>query len=197
MKNPKIQSTFVSHRTWFTSDTHFGHRGVLVMEKRPWDDIAKHDDDLIYAWNTTVRPGDDVFHLGDLALNSSAERCQEVFARLNGSKRLIVGNHDKTRHVQLGWADPPEKLRTIHVDGVRLVLSHYAMRTWDGVWRGTRHLYGQSHNQLPGTSLSLDVGVDAWRYRPVGLAEIMERMAETPTLPEALLGPAEPEEDGE
>ena len=26
------------------------HRGILKMEGRPWDDIARHDDDLIHAW---------------------------------------------------------------------------------------------------------------------------------------------------
>ncbi|QEE39922.1 MULTISPECIES: metallophosphoesterase [unclassified Methylobacterium] len=176
----KHQQTFVSHRTWFTSDTHFGHRGVLGMESRPWSDIARHDDDLVHAWNSVVRPGDDVFHLGDFALNSSKERCQEVFARLKGLKHLIIGNHDGPRHIELPWATEPQVLRTIFVDRQRCVLCHYGMRTWDGIWGGAIHLYGHSHGRLPGTSRSLDVGADAWGYRPVSLTEILQRMAETP-----------------
>ncbi|WP_279356723.1 metallophosphoesterase [Methylobacterium indicum] len=172
--------TFNSSTTWFTSDCHFGHRGILQMEARPFASIEEHDDALIQAWNSRVRPQHDVFFLGDFAMNSSADRCREVFARLNGRKHLIIGNHDKERHLSLGWASEPADLRTIHVDQVRLVLCHYALRTWNGSWRGALHLYGHSHGKLPGTSRSLDVGVDAWDYRPVSLAEIRERMADTP-----------------
>lgn len=191
----KTRATFSSHRVWMTSDTHFGHRGILKMEGRPWEDVSKHDADLVYAWNATVRPGDDVLHLGDFAMNTSTERCREVFAKLNGNKHLIIGNHDKPRHLELAWASPPEMLRTIHLDGTRLVLCHYAMRTWHGSWRGALHLYGHSHGRLPGTSRSCDVGVDAWGYRPVSLPEIRERLADTPTAPEEQRAEAEEGDD--
>lgn len=175
---------FSGSTTWFTADSHFGHRGILTMEGRPWDDIGRHDEDLILAWNSRVRPQHDVFFLGDFAMNSSAERCQEIFARLNGRKHLIIGNHDGPRHVGLGWASEPTDLRTIFVDEARIVLCHYALRTWNGMLRGALHLYGHSHGKLPGTSHSLDVGLDAWAYRPVSLAEIRERLAATPESPE-------------
>ncbi|MGY6281929.1 metallophosphoesterase [Methylorubrum extorquens] len=180
----KTRQTFSSHRTWFTADTHFGHRGILRMSARPWEEIAQHDDDLIYAWNSAVRPGDTVFHLGDFAMNSSAERCQDIFAQLRGDKHLVIGNHDGPRHFSLPWSSEPSDLRTVHVDGTRLVLCHYGLRTWNGSWRGGLHLYGHSHGTLPGTSRSCDVGVDCWGYRPVGLAEIQERLAATPEPPE-------------
>lgn len=180
MKN----STKTTARTFFTSDTHFGHRGVIRMCRRPFADAAEMDEMLIEAWNAVVRKGDTVWHLGDFALNTSAERCQELFGRLNGVKHLIPGNHERPRHLELGWASPPEKLRTVHVEGRKLVLCHYGLRTWPGSWHGALHLYGHSHGALPGTARSLDVGVDCWAYRPVELAEILERMTATPTVPE-------------
>lgn len=180
MKSP----TFNPATTWFTADAHFGHRGVLRMANRPWDDIARHDEDLIHAWNSRVRPAHDVFFLGDFAMNSSPERCQTIFARLNGRKHLVIGNHDGPRHLALPWASDPADMRTIHVDGSRIVMCHYALRTWNGVWRGAIHLYGHSHGSLPGTSRSCDVGMDCWGYRPVNLAEIRERLATTPEQPE-------------
>lgn len=185
--------TFNGATTWFCADAHFGHRGILKMSGRPWDDIARHDEDLIHAWNSRVRPSHDVFFLGDFAMNSSPERCQQVFARLNGKKHLIVGNHDGPRHIGLPWASEPADLRTVHVDGTRIVLCHYALRTWNGSWRGALHLYGHSHGTLPGTSRSCDVGLDCWGYRPVNLAEIRERLAATPTPPEE----QGPDDDGQ
>lgn len=183
-------------RTFFTSDTHFGHRGVIGMCQRPFVDAAEMDELLIERWNATIRKHDVVHHLGDFALNSSPERCQAVFARLNGVKHLVAGNHDKARHLELPWASPPADLRTVHVDGRRIVLCHYALRTWNGSWRGALHLYGHSHGALPGTSRSTDVGTDCWGYRPVALDEILERMAATSEAPEEQRG-FEETDDGE
>jgi len=36
-----------------------------------------------------------------------------------------------------------------------------------------RYLYGHTHAMLPDTRRSCDVGVDAWDYRPVGLAAMI------------------------
>jgi calcineurin-like phosphoesterase family protein len=179
-----MKTTTNTGRTLFTSDTHFGHRGVIRMCNRPFADAAEMTELMIERWNSVVRKCDTVWHLGDFALNLSAERCQEVFSRLNGSLHLIPGNHDKRRHLDLPWASPPEALRTVHVEGRRLVLCHYGLRTWHGSWRGALHLYGHSHGALPGTSRSLDVGMDCWGYAPVCLDQILERMAATDVVPE-------------
>lgn len=49
---------------------------------------------LIKNWNATVKPGDIVFHLGDVALGPWSE-WDAVLKRLNGAKVLVVGNHDR------------------------------------------------------------------------------------------------------
>lgn len=67
------------------------------------------------------------------------------------------------------------------VEGDRLVLLHYAMRVWNRSGRGSLHLYGHSHGNLPGDRQSCDVGVDVFGFRPVSLAEIKHHLA---TLPE-------------
>ncbi|MEQ4599964.1 MAG: metallophosphoesterase family protein [Methylobacteriaceae bacterium] len=165
--------------TYFTSDTHFGHSGILsarMQRPRPFASIQAHDEALIAAWNNRVRPTDEVWHLGDFAYAASAARCREVFSRLNGRKRLILGNHDARRTTDLGWYSQHERAEVI-VEGRRLFLSHYAHRTWDGLHRGVLHLYGHSHGSLPGCGRSLDVGVDAWDWRPVTVPEILEAMA--------------------
>lgn len=41
---------------FFTADHHFGHAGVLHMCKRPFADIAEHDDMLVASWNAVVGP---------------------------------------------------------------------------------------------------------------------------------------------
>ena len=79
--------------TWFTSDTHFGHKNILEYEKeaRPFETVEEMNEQLIANWNDTVRPKDIVFHLGDFAFGAINV---PIADRLNGYKRLVMGNHD-------------------------------------------------------------------------------------------------------
>lgn len=180
-------------RCWFVADTHFGHAGSISHTNRPFRDVADMDAMLIEAWNAVVQPNDTVFHLGDFAHGSSAKRCAEIFDALRGKKRLIVGNHDRDRVTGLPWESVNERL-TVVVDGRRLVLDHYPLRAWNRSFHGTLHLHGHTHGSLPGTHQSCDVGVDVWGYRPVGLPDILARLAATPELPEEARLAAESDE---
>ncbi|MEE7439586.1 metallophosphoesterase family protein [Methylobacterium oryzae] len=180
--------------TYFSADHHFGHEGVIRMCGRPYSDAREMDEALVRAWNARVRPVDTIWFLGDFAMGSSPERCGELFARLNGTKHLVRGNHDGKRVLELPWASQHDLVQ-VTVDGVRLVLCHYAMRSWNQVWRGSLHLYGHTHNTLPPTTQSCDVGVDAWDFRPVTIAEIQERLAGVGEEPEEMRRARETGED--
>lgn len=81
------------NRIFITSDTHFGHSNILKYEaeKRPFSSIEEHDEELVYRWNATVKPNDTVWHLGDVLFG---EKSFATVARLNGLKKLVLGNHD-------------------------------------------------------------------------------------------------------
>ncbi len=161
---------------FFTADTHFGDAHILRQRGRRFASLAEHDETLVANWNAVVGPEDEVWHVGDFAAHAERAYCATIFARLNGIKRLVRGNHDSNRVLDLPWADPPvESARiTLREEGRewRLYLAHYAHRAWPGLWRGTRHLYGHTHGTLPDTIRSCDVGVDAWDDRPVRLAAL-------------------------
>lgn len=80
---------------FFISDTHFGHRGILEFSEtkpfRPFATIEEHDAELVRRWNGVVAPRDTVWHLGDFCFG---ERNLEIAGRLNGNKKLVMGNHD-------------------------------------------------------------------------------------------------------
>ena len=84
--------------TFLISDTHFGHeKTCTVFERedgsplRPFASAEEMDEFMIRAWNDRVRPGDKVYHLGDVVIN---RKFLHVLGRLNGDKVLIRGNHD-------------------------------------------------------------------------------------------------------
>ena len=174
--------------SFFTADTHFGHKSMLkktMGRPRPFASIEEHDEALIRAWNAVVRPQDIVWHLGDFAYKCTIEYAESVRARLNGRIRLIRGNHDELAE-RLEWDAPIVDVQRVFVQDPRmpkpvsLWASHYGHRVWPHAWHGDLHLYGHSHGSLPGTRTSLDVGVDCWDWAPVRLGAIRERMAGTP-----------------
>lgn len=165
-------------RTFFTADTHFGHGNIIGHCDRPFASVEEMDEALIANWNAVVSRRDTVWHLGDFAYRANAARVEELFARLNGVKHLIIGNHDDNTTRRLAWASEPRDRAYVALDGQRLVLDHYGMRVWPGHRRGAVHLYGHSHGRLPGIGNSTDVGVDCWDFRPVTLDEIKPRLTE-------------------
>jgi len=169
--------------TWFTSDTHFGHANIIRLCKRPHKDVTEMDEDLIEKWNSVVKSGDTVYHLGDFAFRGNDDKTTEIFNRLNGNKILIKGNHDDNHTTRnLKWQAVHQYLEIKGFSGLdRLVLFHYPMREWNGWYRGAVHLYGHCHDTLPLKNNSCDVGVDAWGFRPVNYDEIVAVLEQNPT----------------
>ena len=158
---------------FFTSDTHFGHAGARGRFRRPFESTAAMDEAMIAAWNETVGPGDEIWHLGDFAVRRPAEEMQRVLDRLAGRKHLLLGNNDDDRTASLaGWASVGHYAE-IEADGAVLVLCHYPFRTWNGMYKGTLNLHGHSHGALKPLPRQFDVGVDPWDFRPVTVATLL------------------------
>ncbi|TFZ60835.1 metallophosphoesterase [Methylorubrum sp. Q1] len=158
---------------FFTSDTHFGDPRILRIDRRPFADLPAHDAALAEAWNAVVGSDDTVWHLGDFALGPPPERVADLISALNGHKHLIVGNNDGPATLSApGWTSVAHYAET-EVEGRRLVLCHYAFRTWNGLGRGAINLHGHSHGRLKPIPRQYDVGVDAQGLAPVTLDQIL------------------------
>lgn len=79
--------------TFFIGDTHFGHGSILKFETeaRPFASLDDMHGFMISAWNSVVRKGDKVIHLGDFCWG---EKYLPIAGELNGLKYLVLGNHD-------------------------------------------------------------------------------------------------------
>jgi len=83
--------------TFFYSDPHFGHEGIIRFTKkgkkiRPFATLDEMHHAMITNYNKKVKEEDTVFFLGDIAYNEKV--LDEIMPQLNGNKRLILGNHD-------------------------------------------------------------------------------------------------------
>ncbi len=132
---------------------------------------------MVERWNGAVGPGDEVWHLGDFAVRQKAERIANLLGALNGIKHLITGNNDMPPTIaSSAWASV-RPYGEIEVDGVALVLCHYAFRTWRNMGKGSINLHGHSHGRLSPQPRQFDVGVDVWNFTPVTLSEIRRHTA--------------------
>lgn len=167
---------------WFTSDPHFGHRGILHYCRRPFADLTAHDEGLAENWNAVVHPRDVIYCLGDFTFLRDQREIERLLERLNGTKFLITGNHDhEVVRKAKGWAKvTPYHEITPNVNGQkqRIVLFHYRMLVWNGSHHGSWALHGHSHGTLPKNygARTIDVGVDCYNYRPVSLEQIAQDM---------------------
>lgn len=134
--------------TYYIADLHFGHKNCLSFDSRPFATIEEHDEELIRRWNSVVTPEDEVWILGDVSW-LSPKQTAPLIDLLNGTKNLIVGNHDKRSIknadlcTRFGQITPYYE---VHVrKGLRVVLSHYPMPCFNHRFSGWYHLYGHVH----------------------------------------------------
>jgi len=155
--------------TWMIADTHFFHVNIARYCNRP-DDWQER---VIVNWNVRVAPGDDVFCLGDLAMNTR-NLIQELVPTLNGKIYLLRGNHDRRgagfyRNIGVTLIEGPMFIE-YPPEGI-LVFSH---RPMPYKWSWDINLHGHVHNKP--TKLGLDyinVGVDVMGFKPWRLADIL------------------------
>ena len=91
-------------RVFVTSDTHYWHHNVLKFEPeaRPFSSVEEMNEVLVDRWNAVVTKRDLVWHLGDVCFGRIENL--EILSRLNGQKKLVLGNHDThPAHVYLKY----------------------------------------------------------------------------------------------
>ena len=78
---------------FFTSDWHIGHENSIKYDNRPFETLDEMHEALISRYNSTVPESGVCYFLGDIG--NSTEGVRKVMSRLNGTKVLCLGNHDK------------------------------------------------------------------------------------------------------
>lgn len=181
----------MTHKTYFTSDTHFFHRNVIKYCNRPWSKyfygnskahlqfatVEEMNAYLIERWNATVRPDDMVYHLGDFSFGPK-RNVPELRKLLNGTIIIIKGNHDrKIEFLRESGFEAYSRMTTL-IDGVKVIMQHYPLN-WEtyNVYPEVRGadllLHGHVHELWRRAGNQINVGCDVWDYKPVTLQELM------------------------
>ena len=155
--------------TWVTSDLHFGHKNIMSFcpqtRARFRNDVTYMNSAMVEEWNAKVQPEDTVYILGDVAFMSGSD-AGRMMNRLNGTKILIKGNHDRKTLMDStfrnAFAEIHDYLDVVY-DGHRIVMFHYPIAEWDQMHRGALHFHGHLHGGVSGIEKyrALDVGMDS------------------------------------
>lgn len=167
-------------RIWFTSDTHLGHANIITYCGRPFASVEEQDETLLANINALVQPDDTLYHLGDFAWRG--QDLPAIRARINCRNiSVLVGNHDDRKLLGRVF-DKVADLSYLKVaETGRFLLCHYPLESWHPSYD---QLHGHVHSARPTgqaprvqngrtRTIRLDVGVDAWDYKPVSLDQLL------------------------
>lgn len=164
------------------SDNHFGHANILNFKKpdhitplRPFSTVEEMDEAMIERWNAVVKPGDDVYHLGDVVMN---RKFLPIMAKLNGTKRLVMGNHDI---FDISEYTPYFK----RICGSRkldnLLLTHIPVHVDSIAPWCFANVHGHIHAQDIDDGRYYNVSVENIDYTPIALEDLKIKIAEKKT----------------
>lgn len=156
---------------WIISDTHFGHENIIKFFDRPFHDRWHMDEALIQNWNALVKPQDKVYHLGDVYFGSN-EDGERIMKRLNGHKRLVLGNHDDPKQHAL-WKYFDKIMLWRPFQEFRILLTHLPVHLDTFDMQGARsdylNVHGHIHTNPAPTERHVNVCVEQTNYHPINI----------------------------
>lgn len=181
---------------WVVSDTHFGHSRILEFRDsstgeliRPgFTDVNHMNEHMIDRWNSVVKPGDKVYHLGDVFFGDK-EEFKKLWPKLHGSKRLIVGNHDDIPFLSSGgFFQKVQMWRQFNEFG--LMLSHVPLhdssllrqsdktKMWPDGCETLVNIHGHTHKHGSPVGPYISACVELRDYTPVHIEDLQKEAIE-------------------
>jgi calcineurin-like phosphoesterase family protein len=123
------------------------------------------NEQMVLEWNETIAPEDTVYILGDVAF-LPADKAVKIMRRLNGTKILVEGNHDRkllNDPVFRSCFVEIHQYLTLTYNKTRVIMFHYPIAEWDQMHRGSVHFHGHLHGNVSGMEKfrCRDMGMDA------------------------------------
>ena len=147
---------------------------------RDFASVEEMNETMIERWNKVVRPQDHVYHLGDvtMARGNQTRQIDAIMARLNGHKRICLGNHDQ---LASGWYFRQfEKVKACNVlDGI--IFTHIPIHS-ESLGRFKANVHGHLHANRVMLSpyhpnpRYLSVCVELTDYTPIDLETLKSRL---------------------
>lgn len=165
---------------WLISDTHFNHENIINYCNRPFANAKEMNEAIRENWNSAVKDGDIVYHLGDLYMgkypdeNYSMER---FITSLKGRKRLILGNHDNGKDQVIQKTFQKVSVWRMFVE-YGILLSHVPIHPGSFRHKCEFNVHGHTHdndvvdeNGIPDPRY-INVCVDKTNFTPINIDSV-------------------------
>lgn len=175
-------------KTFITSDLHFGHKRIVEYcpaTRGHFTSMDQMHESMIAEWNKQVTIDDTVYILGDVSF-LPVHQTADILHRLNGTKILIEGNHDKRLMDEYKFREcfsAIHKYLEVTYKSIKLVMFHFPIYDHNGASRGSIMLHGHRHGEptnLPGKIM--DVGFDSTGQIVIDMDTVLDRMKDVPVL---------------
>lgn len=181
-------------KIWITSDTHYGHSGLVrgvstYQDKsgcRDFDTLEEHDDTLVRNINDCARRDDFLYILGDFSMGGRENvalfrerlKCKNIY--------LCLGNHDYhiRKNIILRYKNRLINAQDLFVSVADImehrwwqtdfVMCHYPFFSWNNAGK-SYSLYGHIHHEVGYNKRAICVAMDNHpEFRPYSLKEIKD-----------------------
>jgi calcineurin-like phosphoesterase family protein len=125
----------------FIADLHLGHTNMAI--KRGFATVEEHDEHIIAKWNSVVYKRDIVYILGDITMEKSAP--YHLLDRLNGTKYVILGNHDRRQDVKKLLEHVESVAGMVQYKGI--MLTHCPIHPMELDYRFKHNIHGHIHEK--------------------------------------------------
>jgi calcineurin-like phosphoesterase family protein len=165
---------------FFTSDWHLGEDRIGTNGKpnlfyRFFKNVNEQNYTIISELcRSSFKDGDELVHLGDIIYDMTNEVVTDLLVLReksypNSKFTLIVGNYDEHKMEFLNKIfDEITEDKNIEIKGREYYLNHYPIKCKDKEFSLTGHIHGLWKVQKN----MINVGVDAWHFKPVSEDEI-------------------------
>lgn len=169
-------------KKWFISDTHFNHANIINWigieglapgeRYRPFKTVQEMNDEMRRMWNLRVAPEDKVYHLGDVAFAITKGKSLDLLEGLNGTKELILGNHDmldpdKHEKNYFRHFDKVHGSKEIVVGNAVGIMTHIPIHPQQLDLRYAFNIHGHLHRLIIEDPRYINVCVEHHQYGPV------------------------------
>lgn len=167
-----MKVTWSNYKVFAVSDTHFGHEKIITLANRPFSSVEEMNETLVSNWNSVVSEDDLVVFGGDFMWKKKEA---VWFDRLNGAKHLVVGNHDHSDALNLGWVQTHTRLEVELYDNY-IVFDHYPLESWNKQFHGSVHFYGHTHKAITPIKNRVCMCVEETNYTPLNVKDVLENL---------------------
>ena len=151
----------MSNDAFFVSDLHLSHEGILKGHRGTiFSSVKEHNETILDNIFSLLKPGDRLYHLGDLAWKYPNEDYQELFNMFRKYRielHLTIGNHDRPTQWKHKAIKSVSYMKEIKVEKQSITLCHYPLVVWNKSHYGSWNLHGHIHYEDATWNKALDL----------------------------------------